>query len=104
MVLLIRKLPCTASGKRRLEISDRPDVGRTRWRSANRSNDLCVATPYLGVTVPGIIQRTSGLDVSAKKFWPHSSNVIPHGLGIDSCAVLSPCRRCGLSREKQPLF
>ena len=45
---------------------------------------LFVASPYRGKTVPGVIQRTSGPDVSAKKGCPHSSNAIPHGLGIDN--------------------
>src|SRR5690606_40397381 len=91
MVLLIRRSPCTSSGKWRLDTISRPEVGRTLCLSSIRLKDLCVATPYRGLIEPGIIHLTSGPEVSAKKCWPQSSKMMPQGLGIDSCAVRSRC-------------
>src|SRR5690554_5512315 len=96
MVLLISRSPCTSSGKWRLETNSKPDVGLTRCLSSIRLNDLWVATPYRGLIEPGIIHLTSGPEVSAKKFCPQSSKIIPQGLGIESCAVRSKCFLAGL--------
>ena len=36
--------------------------------------------------------------VCRKKCWPQRSNATPQGLGIESCACRSSCRRAGLKR------
>ena len=52
--------------------------------------------PYPTRTVPGVIQRMFGSEVSAKNCWPQSSKAMPQGFGMERRTLRSRCRRAGL--------